>query len=550
MGQTETDASNARRSSRGYVRWVALSTVALLSLYTVALLYVSGQIVLGSIVLGSAGLFVYVYGSAQTLSYRYLFPGLAGMGLFVLFPLLFTVWIGFTNYSSRNLLTFERVTDVLREQTYRSGADRLEFQLFRYGDDTYQLQLARERGEPFPAPSIFGDQAAPTTTAAPPDVSSTSIRPGLWVTERFSFTGEGAVTLTATPASSDANTSVEPVSMRGIIQRRRQLDRVRIQFPGGAVLIKTSLRVFSAEARLYLPGPDQSLIDQQTGAVLTPNFDTGFYVDENGRAVTPGFRVTVGFEHFVRIFTDSRFQTPFLRIFVWTIVFAALSVLFTLIVGVLLGELLEWDQLRFRGLYRVLLFLPYAVPGFISILVFKGLFNENSGEINLLLDTVFGIQPSWFTDPMLAKIMLLVVNTWLGYPYIMLLWMGLRKSISKDLYEASALAGAGPFTNFLQITWPLVKKPLTPLLVSSFAFNFNNFVLIALLTGGRPDFPDASVPAGTNDILVSYTYRIAFQDSGQNFGLAAAISTVIFLMVAVLSLVNLRLTKAGESNAH
>ena len=81
---------------------------------------------------------------------------------------------------------------------------------------------------------------------------------------------------------------------------------------------------------------------------------------------------------------------------------------------------------------------------------------------------------------------------------------------------------------------------------SAFAFNFNNFVLIALLTNGRPDFLDTKVPAGTTDLLVSYTYRIAFQDSGQNFGLAAAISTVVFLMVAVLSIINLRLTKVNQ----
>jgi maltose/maltodextrin transport system permease protein len=185
------------------------------------------------------------------------------------------------------------------------------------------------------------------------------------------------------------------------------------------------------------------------------------------------------------------------------------------------------------------------VPAFISILVFKGLFNRNFGEINLILDTLLGIRPNWTGNAMLARLMILIVNTWLGYPYIMLLCMGLQKSISHDLYEASALAGAGPLTNFFQITWPMIRKPLTPLLVSSFAFNFNNFVLIYLLTQGRPDFLDTNVPAGETDILVSYTYRIAFEDSGQQFGLASAISTVIFAVVAILSVINLRLTKVN-----
>jgi maltose/maltodextrin transport system permease protein len=89
-------------------------------------------------------------------------------------------------------------------------------------------------------------------------------------------------------------------------------------------------------------------------------------------------------------------------------------------------------------------------------------------------------------------------------------------------------------------------RPLTPLLISAFAYNFNNFVLIALLTNGRPDVLSSKLPAGTNDILVSYTYRIAFQDSGQNYGLAAAISTVIFLLVAAMSIANLKLARMGN----
>jgi maltose/maltodextrin transport system permease protein len=144
--------------------------------------------------------------------------------------------------------------------------------------------------------------------------------------------------------------------------------------------------------------------------------------------------------------------------------------------------------------------------------------------------------------------MLLLVNTWLGFPYFMILCAGLIKAIPADLYEASALAGAGPLTNLTRITAPLILKPLTPLLISAFAFNFNNFVLIALLTDGRPDFLDTKLPAGTNDILVSYTYRIAFTDAGQNFGLAAAISTLIFVVVALLALLQLKATqRAGPS---
>ena len=103
--------------------------------------------------------------------------------------------------------------------------------------------------------------------------------------------------------------------------------------------------------------------------------------------------------------------------------------------------------------------------------------------------------------------------------------------------------GATPLDNLLKITLPLLIKPLAPLLIASFAFNFNNFVLITLLTRGGPDIIGATTPAGTTDLLVSYTYRIAFQDSGQNFALAAAIATLIFLVVGGRAWLNLKLSK-------
>jgi maltose/maltodextrin transport system permease protein len=280
--------------------------------------------------------------------------------------------------------------------------------------------------------------------------------------------------------------------------------------------------------------------------VYQPNRSTGYFEDAQRERLQPGFKVGVGFANYARLFGDADMRGPFVSIFIWTVVFAGLTVLFSTAIGMTLAVVLNWEALKYRTLYRTLLFLPYAVPGFISILVFKGLFNQNFGEINTILDALFGVKPAWFADPTLAKTMILIVNTWLGYPYIMVLCTGLIKSIPADLYEASAIAGAKPLTNFFRITAPLIVKPLTPLLISAFAFNFNNFVLISLLTDGRPDYLNTKLPAGTTDILVSYTYRIAFTDAGANFGLAAAISTVIFFLVAILSMVNLKLSQSND----
>ncbi|MCF6301779.1 MAG: ABC transporter permease subunit [Devosiaceae bacterium] len=213
---------------------------------------------------------------------------------------------------------------------------------------------------------------------------------------------------------------------------------------------------------------------------------------------------------------------------------------FTFTLGLLLASILQWPHLKFRGFYRIMLILPYAVPAFISILVFRGLFNQNFGEINLILEALFGIKPQWFTDATLTRTLTLIVNTWLGYPYMMLLGMGYLQSVPQDHYKAAALEGSGPIRSFFSITLPHILPPFVPLLIANFAFNFNNVVLILLLTRGLPDIVGTQIPAGQTDILGSFTYRMSFSDSGQNFGMAGAISTLIFIIVAVIAYVNFR----------
>jgi maltose/maltodextrin transport system permease protein len=293
----------------------------------------------------------------------------------------------------------------------------------------------------------------------------------------------------------------------------------------------------------FARNPDGTLTDTVTGSILRADHATGYWRRADGTRIEPGFRTYVGGQNYRQIFTEPRFFQPFLRVFGWTTAFATLNTLLTFGIGVVLAALLSWDGLGYRNFYRTMLFLPYAVPAFLSIPVFRGLFNEDLGEFNLILDQLFGLHPSWFSDATLARAMVLIVNTWLGYPYMMILCMGLIRAIPTDLYEASAIDGAGPLDNFSRITLPLIARPIAPLLVASFAYNFNNLTLVELLTEGAPDYLDTAVPAGSTDLLVSYTYRIAFRDSGQHYALACAISTLIFVIVACLAVANLRLFK-------
>jgi len=468
----------------------------------------------GALVLGGSAL--YVYASARTLAGRYLFPGVAGMLVFVAFPLLYTVQMGFTNHSATHLLTESRARDYLLAQG-RFDEDRMLGYTLHAEGGRYRLRLAPLDGE------------GPVLVTAPLTLH---------------VIGEAPVALQAAPAESLS----APLSLRELLQHRDALMALRLQAADGTLLRYAGVRSFAPFEPHWQHNADGSLTERATGTVFQPNRDTGFFEDARGQRLQPGFQVHVGMKNYSRMLLDADFRGPFVSIFAWTVAFAGLTVLFSTLIGMSLAVLLNWEALRFRTLYRTLLFLPYAVPGFISILVFKGLFNQNFGEINAILDALFGIRPNWFADPLLAKAMLLIVNTWLGYPYFLVLCTGLIKAIPADLYEASAIVGATPLVNFFKITAPLIVRPLTPLLISAFAFNFNNFVLISLLTDGRPDHLNTKLPAGTTDILVSYTYRIAFTDAGANFGLAAAISTLIFFMVALMSLANLKLARLNDSS--
>ncbi|AJJ62545.1 maltose ABC transporter permease MalF [Yersinia aldovae] len=499
------------------LKWLIIGVLSLFTCYLIILMYAQGEYLFAIVTLTLVSLGLYVFANRRAYAWRYVYPGVAGMGLFVLFPLICTIAIAFTNYSSTNQLTFERAQSVLMDRQFQTGKT-LTFGLYP-SDSQWRLQLTN------------------------PDDST------VLISEPFSFDATGEQRIKVAPAN--AGQTGERASLRIITQNRQALSSLVALLPDGGELRMSSLRQFSATRPLYkLAADGKELINQQTGVVYRPNPDVGFYqaINADGQwqneKLSPGFTVTIGWKNFLRVLHDEGIQKPFVSIFIWTIIFSLLTVVLTVAVGMILACVVQWDSLKGKAVYRVLLILPYAVPAFISILIFKGLFNQSFGEINLMLSHLFGIKPAWFSDPITAKSMILIVNTWLGYPYMMILCMGLLKAIPEDLYEASAMDGAGPFQNFFRITLPLLIKPLTPLMIASFAFNFNNFVLIQLLTNGGPDMIGTTTPAGYTDLLVSYTYRIAFEGGGgQDFGLAAAIATLIFILVGALAILNLKASK-------
>ena len=516
-----TDAIPAPSSLPGsksvFIKWGLLGSVGLINGYATILMYSRGELAFALLTVILTALALYIFGSKKTYAHRYIYPGIAGMILFILFPLAYTVGLAFTNYSAKNQLSLERTQTVLLDRSFQSG-ESYPFTWYKT-DDGHQIVVKD------------GDQ--------------------LLATDVFSFEDMNA---TEMDLSAIESAQGEKEKIKAIIQNRAAINAVDFHLPNGDDIRMSGLRKFASVAPLYtLQDDDETLINNETGEVLKPNMEEGFYqpVDANGEftgnTISPGFVVNIGTHNFERVWKDDGIKEPFISIFIWTVIFSVCTVAFTLVIGLVLANIVQWEELKGRSIYRVLLILPYAVPAFISILIFKGLFNQSFGEINMVLENIFGLSPNWFSDPILAKTMVLMVNTWLGFPYMMILCMGLLKAIPDDLYEASAIDGANFLDNFKRITFPLMIKPLTPLLIAAFAFNFNNFVMIQLLTNGGPNMIGTSEPAGYTDLLVSYTYRIAFEGGGgQDFGLASAIATLIFLLVGGLALLNLRFTKLSQ----
>lgn len=258
----------------------------------------------------------------------------------------------------------------------------------------------------------------------------------------------------------------------------------------------------------------------------------------------PGWRAPIWFEHYTSLFTEPRLRTPFISVFIWTIAFASLSVLTTFALGLVLALALN-KAIRGRRFYRSILILPYAMPSVMSILIWGGMFDTEFGAINNL----FGTHIAWFQSGAFAKAAVILVNLWLGFPYFYLVSSGALQAIPAELAEAAAIDGASPRQIFNKITLPLLLKILSPLLIASFAFNFNNFNLIYLLTGGGPINQLDGDLAGGTDILISYTYKIAFKEGNSNLGLASAISVLIFLLVASISLYGLKKSKVLDDFA-
>ncbi|HEY5706089.1 MAG TPA: maltose ABC transporter permease MalF [Terrimicrobiaceae bacterium] len=502
------------------IRHVLVALFVVPALYINFVVYLAGAawVALAMLIVISLGAFIFLSESACT--YRYLFPGFLGFGLFVIFPIAYMVFLSFTKYSSKNLLTFDRSLALFLQETVPAGTASYKYKLYAQENGQYILSIEDEKD---PSKRFASE--------------SFKLKPG----EQAKAEQEPVKLSVLAPTDQVGG---KPLEMGQITRERLFMPMRTVQFvlPDERLVGMEGLAKFGSRERLWALNEDGSLTNKKDGTVIRPDFKLGFFVNEEGKKTGVGFRTFTGLNNYIQILTDPRIQGPFLRIFLWTIAFSGISVVSTFAVGMLLSVILQREDLAFRRVYRMLLILPYAVPAVLSILILKGTFNQDFGAANQILRGVFGFAPEWETDPWGARAMVVLVNIWLGYPYMMLICTGMLQSIPTAIYEASAIDGSNRVVDFFQLTLPLVLGPMIPILISSFAFNFNNFNLIYLLTAGGPRMVGGGI-AGETDLLVNYTFNIAFRDSGTNYGLASAIATVLFFIVGFLSWINLRLTQ-------
>ncbi|WP_438347876.1 ABC transporter permease subunit [Paenibacillus sp. FA6] len=249
----------------------------------------------------------------------------------------------------------------------------------------------------------------------------------------------------------------------------------------------------------------------------------------------------VGFDTFRDLVSLKTWSHTFYGVLTWTLIWAVLSTVTTYFGGLLVALLINQKGIKFKGLWRTILIIPYAIPQLISLLVMRNMFNGQFGPVNQYIQ-YFGLDGlPWLTDPFWAKVTVIVVNMWVGIPVSMILIMGVLTTIPRDMYEAAEVDGATNYQKFRIVTMPMILFSTAPILITQFAGNINNFNAIFLLTSGNPVVGDYQY-AGATDLLVTWLYKLTLDQNKYN--MASAVGIVIFLILASFSIYNYRRTKS------
>jgi len=461
----------------------------------------------------------WIYFSRRPVPLKYLFPGLVFLFIFQIFTLAYTGYVAFTNYGTGHAGSMQQAVDAALIQGERRDAN----------SPTYPLAVVREgdvigfavdvdgvvKVGTADAPLQVIDGAAVNDSGTPTQVPGWEVVPRA---KLFTDTAlQNEVTTLRVPVSADAADG-----------------SIRTREGSTGAIYHSSLNWDPAAL---------TLTNTDTGTVYSPS-STGNFVAADGSRLPAGWVVTVGFDNFVRAANDTALTGPLLKVTLWTFAFAFLTVLSSFGVGLLFAIIYNDPRVRGQKVWRTLFILPYAFPAFMSALLWRGMLNREFGIINDWF--FFGADINWLGDGWLAKFAILWVNLWLSYPYWFLVCTGALQALPGETMEAAKIDGAGRWRQFRSITMPLLLVSTAPLAIASFAFNFNNFTIIYMLTGGGPAFPGTS-GLGSTDILISAIYSISGVAGGvADYGLASALSIIVFVVVGVVSAIAFRQTRKLE----
>jgi arabinogalactan oligomer/maltooligosaccharide transport system permease protein len=458
----------------------------------------------------------YIYLSPRLIPAKYLVVGTLFLAVFQVLPIVYTITTAFTNFGDGHRGTKEEAIVAIQANSVKEVE----------GGATYALSIGVE-GDSTAGPVVFL-------------LADEDGNPFLGTADGVTPLDKAAVTQT----DSGKITAAEGYTVLNLGQAGdRQADITALVVPtdNGAIIAKGVSSAFEGGAtRSYDAGCD-CITDASSGETWTADGDTGLFTAADGTFLPQGWQVNVGFQNFVDVFTDPSIAKYFVQVIIWNFAFAVLVMALTFALGLGVAIVMNSDKLKGKKIYRSILILPYAMPGFAMLLLWRDMFNTDFGLINNL----FGLNVDWFGSPWAARAAVLIVQLWMGYPYMFLVCTGALQAIPADLTEAAGVDGAKPFYAFRTITFPLLLVAVAPLLIATFAFNFNNFGAIYLVSGGGP-FPADNPTVGATDLLISYTYRLAFGGQGAQYGLAAAISILIFIIVAAVSFIGFKRTKALE----
>jgi arabinogalactan oligomer / maltooligosaccharide transport system permease protein len=568
------------------IKIVALGLVDALALFTAFLLLPKQQYLGMAGVLLTALIVSFLYLRRGGLPAKYLTPGLLFLLVFQVYVVVFSGYISFTNFGSMHNSDRASAVNAISLASYNqvdsdldgyqdAGVDNNNDGVADYTDASGNL-IVDDSGNPA-GPDVNG--LAPASAVKTPFYSVVVVKDaagayGYLATETTidAVSGEytfGKVYVGTSSKPLEEVTNASDSTGDGVADTLEGYTTLTDDQVNKAQTTVFALKVYMADdSSVFIRSDDAisafpnkfTLVYDKTaetftrvsdGAVFKPSADGFFHVNGDVKAekIDIGWVEVIGTDNYTKIFADERLRGPLLKIISWTFIFAIGSVVSTFIVGLALALLFNREDMRGKKVYRALMILPYAFPAFLSAYVWKGLFNTENGFINNVI--LGGANIPWLTEEGPARIAVLLANLWLGFPYMFLISTGALQAIPAELTESATIDGATPWQQMRLIKFPLLMITLAPLLVASFAFNFNNFTLIYLLTQGGPtDISAGDLDAGGTDILITFVYKIAFSTGhGRDYGLASAFSVLIFLFVGTISYLSFRRTRALEDIA-